>query len=74
MARAYAALGKDGIEELNALLLHVASDLGFADPSMVSSDTTALELPIGYANEPGILRGAAQRCGRALTKLADAYG
>ena len=31
--------------------------------------TTAQELPIGYPNEPGILRGLAQRCGRALERL-----
>jgi hypothetical protein len=69
IARAYAALGKDGIEEVNALILHVAKDFGFADISILSSDTTAQELPIGYPNEPGILRGLAQRCGRALKKL-----
>jgi hypothetical protein len=69
IARAYAALGQDGIEEVNALMLHVAKDYGFADASILSSDTTAQELPIGYPNEPGILRGWAQRCGRALTKL-----
>ena len=69
IARAYAALGKDGVEEINALVLHVAKDLGFADVSILSSDTTAQELPIGYPNEPGILRGLAQRCGRALAKL-----
>jgi len=69
IARAYAALGKDGVEEVNALILHVAKDLGFADISILSSDTTAEELPIGYPNEPGILRGGAQRCGRALAKL-----
>ena len=69
IARAYAALGKDGIEESNALVLHVAKDLGFADVSILSSDTTAQELPMGYPNEPGILRGLAQRCGRALAKL-----
>ena len=69
IARAYAALGKDGIEEVNALLLHVAQDSGFADASILSSDTTAQELPIGYPNEPGILRGWAQRCGRALAQL-----
>jgi hypothetical protein len=69
IARAYAALGKDGVEEVNALILHVAKDLGFADISILSSDTTAQELPIGYPNEPGILRGLAQRCGRALAKL-----
>jgi len=69
IARAYAALGKEGVEEINALILHVATDFGFADPSRLSSDTTAQELPIGYPNEPGILRGWAQRCGRALQKL-----
>src|SRR6266446_719260 len=68
IARAYAARGKEGVEEINALILHVATDLGFADPSRLSSDTTAQELPIGYPNEPGILRGWAQRCGRALQK------
>src|SRR5438309_7862424 len=69
IARAYAALGKEGVDEINALILHVARDLGFADSSILSSDTTAQELPIGYPNEPGILRGIAQRCGRALVKL-----
>src|SRR5215471_2209538 len=66
---AYVALGKAGVEEVNALVLHVAKDYGFADPQTLSSDTTAQELPIGYPNEPGILRGLAQRCGRALHKL-----
>jgi len=69
IARASAALGKEGVDEVNTLILHVAKDLGFADPSILSSDTTAQELPIGYPNEPGILRGWAQRCGRALVKL-----
>jgi hypothetical protein len=69
IARAYTALGKDGIEEVNALLLHVATDRGFADASLLSSDTTAQELPIGYPNAAGILRGWAQRCGRALAQL-----
>ena len=69
IARAYAALGREGVEEVNTLILHVAKDFGFADVRILSSDTTAQELPIGYPNEPGILRGWAQRCGRALTKL-----
>ena len=69
IARAYAALGQEGVEEVNALILHVAKDLGFADIRLLSSDTTAQELPIGYPNEPGILRGLAQRCGRALAQL-----
>ena len=65
MARAYAALGNEGVDAVNTLMLHVAHDCGFADASILSSDTTAQELPIGYPNEPGILRGWAQRCGRA---------
>src|ERR671923_2094857 len=68
IARAYAALGKDGVDEVNGLMLHVAQDCGFADASILSADTTAQELPIGYPNEPGIIRGWAQRCGRALAK------
>ena len=72
IARAYTALGKDGVDEVNALILHVAKDSGFADVRLLSSDTTAQELPIGYPNEPGILRGLAQRCGRALVKLKKA--
>jgi hypothetical protein len=31
IARAYAALGKAGIDEINGLILHVAKDCGFAD-------------------------------------------
>ena len=69
IARAYAALGKEGVEEINALILHAAKRFGFADPRRLSADTTAQELPIGYPNEPGILRGIAQRCVRALEKL-----
>jgi len=69
IARAYTALGQDGVEEVNALVLHVAQDYGFADVRNLSSDTTAQELPIGYPNEPGILRGWAQRCGCALVQL-----
>ena len=45
------------MDEINALILHVAKDCGFADPGILSSETTAQELPIGYPNEPGILRG-----------------
>jgi hypothetical protein len=69
IARAYTALGQDGVDEVNALILHVAKDSGFADVSLLSSDTTVQELPIGYPNEPGSLRGLAQRCGRALVQL-----
>jgi hypothetical protein len=69
IARAYAALGKEGINEVNTLVVKEAHRFGFVDEGVMSADTTAQELPIGYPNEPGILRGLAQRCGRALTQL-----
>jgi hypothetical protein len=69
IARAYAALGKAGIDELNHLVIKEAQRCGFVDARVLSADTTAQELPIGYPNEAGILRGLAQRCGRALTQM-----
>lgn len=69
IARAYAALGQSGIDEVTHLVIKEAHRFGFVDEGVMSSDTTAQELPIGYPNEPGILRGLAQRCGRALTQL-----
>jgi hypothetical protein len=69
IARAYAALGQAGIEEITHLVIKQAHGFGFVDEGVVSSDTTAQELAIGYPNEPGILRGLAQRCGRALMRL-----
>jgi hypothetical protein len=69
IARAYAALGKAGIEEVTRLVIKEAHRFGFVDEGVLSADTTAQELPIGYPNEPGILRGLAQRVGRTLTQL-----
>ena len=68
IARASTALGREGVEEGNALMLHGAKDVGCADVGLLSSATTAQELPIGSPNEPGIVRGWAQRCGRALAQ------
>lgn len=69
IARAYGGLGQAGLDEVTHLVIHEAHRFGFVDAGVVSSDTTAQELPIGYPNEPGILRGLAQRCGRALRRL-----
>lgn len=69
IARAYAALGKAGIEDVTHLIIQEAHGLGVVDAGSLSADTTAQELPIGSPNEPGILRGLAQRCGRALARL-----
>src|SRR5918999_2016366 len=69
LARAYAALGKEGIEAVNTLTIREDHRFGFVDEGSLSADTTAQELPMGYPNEAGILRRLAQRCGRALTQL-----
>jgi hypothetical protein len=69
IARAYAALGQAGIDEVTHLVIKQAHAFGFVDEGVMSSDTTAQELAMGYPNEPGILRGLAQRCGRALMRL-----
>ena len=47
IARACTALGKDGVDAVNALILPVAKDSGLADVGLLSSDTTAQELPMG---------------------------
>src|SRR5688500_16359582 len=69
IARVYGAPSQEGLEEINTLILHEAKRHGFADLSILSSDTTVQELAIGYPNESGILRGIAQRCLRAVVKL-----
>lgn len=69
IARALAALGPEGAQQLNQLIIREATALGFADPTVLSADTTAQELPIGYPHEAGILKGVAERCLRALTQL-----
>lgn len=69
IARAYAAPGRAGLDEVNQLVVQAAHHFGFVDAGILSADTTAEELPLGYPNEPGILRGLAQRCGRALYRL-----
>jgi hypothetical protein len=71
IARALAALGTQGTQQLNELIILEATSLGFADPRVLSADTTAQELPIGYPHEAGILKGIAQRCLRALKHLKD---
>jgi hypothetical protein len=67
-ARASAALGKEGSAEVNTLVVKEAHRFGFVDEGILSADTTAHEVPIGSPNAPGILRGLAQRVGRALVQ------
>jgi hypothetical protein len=69
IARAEAALGAEGKGAVNALVIKTAEQLRFTDGETLSSDTTVQEPAIGYPNEPGILKGLAERIERALKKL-----
>lgn len=69
IARAEAALGVEGKAAVNTLIITTAEKLGFTDGKILSADTTVQEPLIGYPNEPGILKGAAERIERALRKL-----
>ena len=69
IARAEAALGAEGKGAVNALVIKTAEQLRFTDGKTLSSDTTVQEPAIGYPNEPGILKGLAERIERGLKKL-----
>lgn len=69
IARAVEALGAEGIAEVNQLVVKQSQTLGFSSTEVLSSDTTVQEPAMGYPNEPGILKGLAERCERALRKL-----
>jgi hypothetical protein len=69
IARAEAALGVEGKAAVNAVVIKTAQQLQFTDGQILSADTTVQEPAIGYPNEPGILKGLAQRIERALRKL-----
>jgi hypothetical protein len=69
IARAEAALGAEGKAAGNALVIKTAAQWQFTDGPTLSADTTVQEPAIGYPNEPGILKGWAERIERALQKL-----
>jgi hypothetical protein len=69
IARAEAALGAAGKAAVTALVIKTAAQLKFTNRKTLSSDTTVQEPAIGYPNEPGILKGWAERIERALKKL-----
>jgi hypothetical protein len=69
IARAEAALGAAGKAAVNALVITTARELGFAGTELLASDTTVQEPAIGYPNEPGILKGWAERIERGLKTL-----
>lgn len=51
------------------MVIKTAQQLQFTDSKLLSSGTTVREPAIGYPNEPGILKGLAERSARALKKL-----
>jgi hypothetical protein len=69
IARAEEALGAEGRAEVNELIIKAAEQQGFSSQEILSSDTTVQEPRIGHPNEPGILKGWAERIERALKKL-----
>jgi hypothetical protein len=69
IARAEAALGAAGKAAVNALVITTARELGFAGTELLASDTTVQEPAIGYPNEPGILKGWAERIERGVKTL-----
>jgi hypothetical protein len=71
IARAQAALGAAGWQEVNQLVVTEAVRLGFGKPQLLSSDTTVQEPQLGYPHEAGILRGIAQRVYRAAVRLKN---
>jgi hypothetical protein len=71
IGRLFRSLGADGLQHLNQHINQEAVRLGFAHTDVLSADTTAQELSIGYPHEPGILRGVAERCLRAYVRLKD---
>jgi len=71
IARAQAALGTAGWQQINHLVVTEAVRLGFGKPQLLSADTTVQEPQIGYPHEAGILRGIAQRGYRAAVKLKN---
>ncbi|MBO0860090.1 MAG: hypothetical protein J2P21_16790 [Chloracidobacterium sp.] len=67
--RAEISLGVEGKAAVNALIIKTAEKLNFTNRKLVSSDTTVQEPAIGYPNEPGILKGWADRIKRSLNRL-----
>ena len=71
IARAEAALGAAGKEQVNALIVKAAQELGFTSGEVLSADTTVQEPQLGYPNEPGILKGLAERLARSFKRLKE---
>lgn len=76
-------LGKEGVEEINRLVVKSAVGSGFTGGGLCSSDTTVQESPISYPTEVGHLKKIAEKLSgiglrmrkklsKKLTKLSEA--
>ncbi len=74
IARAYAALGKAGIDELNHLVIKEAHRVGFVDERVLSADTTAQELPIGSVKEHHLFTSDKAAKREVLTRILKEVG
>ena len=52
-------VGKEGVEELNAIVVVAAKEAGFTDGALCASDTTVQEAPIAYPTEVGHMKNIA---------------
>lgn len=54
-------VGKDGVEELNGIVIAAAKKAGFTDVALCASDTTVQEAPIAYPTEVGHMKNIAEK-------------
>jgi hypothetical protein len=54
-------IGKEGAEELNAIVVIAAKEAGFTDGALCASDTTVQEAPIAYPTEVGHMKNIAEK-------------
>lgn len=62
-------LGAEGLSSVNAEVLKVAEEKGFADPSILMADTTAQEAQIPYPTEVGLMGRFVNLATKGVKKL-----
>lgn len=72
--RTYRALGVEGLEELNRLVVKKAMEWEYTEGKTLSSDTTIQEARIPYPNEPGILSQVGMKLQRLCARIVKKGG
>lgn len=72
--KTYRALGVEGLEELNRMVIQKAEELEFTNQKILSSDSSIQEVRIPYPNEPGILAQVGMKLKRLCTRLVKKGG